>query len=118
MTVSDELAIKSRLWERLLANPDDLTDLRIIFVEYVNTKANLDAASNRTHWIPSPSLPFVTFEERQAYLKVVKDAQQWRARAAALKETHDSLCEQLKMMAEGLNPEDLEDFMHEFKIGV
>ena len=109
---------KARLWEKLLANPDALTDLRIIFAEWVNTKSQLDTASLKRYSAPAPSLPFESFGEREAYLGLVHIAQQHRKHVAALKETYDSLCKQLKMMADGLNPEDLEEFMHESKIGV
>lgn len=112
-----EQATKTRLWEKLLANPDDLTDLRIIFAEYINAKAKLDDAGNK-HWvIVAPSLPFKTFKEREDYLKTVEDAQRWRAHVAALKETYDSLCGQLRTMTDDLNPEDLEDFIRELGEG-
>ena len=111
-----EQSTKARLWEKLLAHPDDLTDLRIIFAEYINTKAKLNDASNKSYRVSPPALPFNTFEERQDYLKTVENAQRWRAHVAALKETYDSLCGQLRMMAEDLNPEDLDDFIREFDL--
>ena len=111
-------AIKSRLWERLLAHPDELTDLRIIFAEWVNTKAKLDAVRDKKYPGPPPlHEAFETFEERKIYMQAMKDAQQWRARKAALQETFDSLCEQLRIMADGLNPEDLDTFMSEHQWG-
>ena len=105
---------KARLWVKLLANPDDLTDLRIIFAEYTNTKAQLEDARSTPHSGPPIKHRFATFEERQTYLKAMQDAQQWRAREAALEETCASLREQLHMMADLLNPEDLEDFLSAF----
>jgi predicted RNA-binding Zn ribbon-like protein len=111
------LDTKARLWDKLLAQPDELTDLRVIFAEYNNVKGELDEANYKSYRVLAPVLPFNTFEERQAYLKMVADAQQWRAHVAALKETYDSLCKQLRMMADDLNPEDLEDFLRELEGG-
>ena len=111
-----ELSTKARLWEKLLARPDDLTDLRIILAEYILTKSKLDTAGLKRYSVPAPSLPFESYEERAAYLELVRIAGQHRKHLAALKETYDSLCGQLRMMAEDLNPEDLDDFIREFDL--
>jgi hypothetical protein len=110
MTTIDD---KERLWAKLLAHPDDLTDIRIIFTEWVNTKTTLDNAPS-----PSPAAPpvrhaFGTWQEREDFLKVLKDAQQWRAHISALRETHDSLVEQLRMMADDLPLETLDELLLE-----
>lgn len=107
-----EISVKDRLWAKLLANPDELTDLRIIFTEWVNTKAKLDnAKSYRAP--PARHSDFETYEERKAYLKAVQDAQQSRAHVAALRETCDSYGEQLKMMADDLPLESLDQLLQE-----
>ena len=104
---------KDRLWAKLLAQPDDLTDLRIIFVEWVNTKAKLDDAEATPYTPPPVRHKFSTFEERQAYLKLVQYAQQGRKYIAALRETCDSLEGQLRMMAHDLPLETLDELLQE-----
>ena len=112
-----DLAIKQRLWERLLAHPDELTDLRIIFAEYINVKGKLDEARYKSYRPPPLATQFETYEERETYLKAMQNAQRWRAHVAALQETYDSLCEQLRMMTDDLNPEDLVTFLDELERG-
>jgi len=104
---------KERLWARLTANPDELTDLRIIFAEWVNTRAKLESATATSHRGPPVQYEFATFDEREAYFKLVKDAQQWRAHTAALQETLDSLVQQLRMMTNDLPLESLDDLLRE-----
>ena len=109
---------KERLWARLLANPDALTDLRIIYAEYVNVQAQLVYANAHPRRGPAPMQhEFETFEERQAYLEMVRIASRSRARRAALKETCDSLESQLKMMADDLPLEILDDLLRELQRG-
>jgi hypothetical protein len=104
---------RSRLQAKLLAQPDELTDLRIIWAEWNNTKAQMEEADRNRRARIQVAHEFGSYEERAAYIELVEANKTWGARYYAAQQTVDSLEQSLKMMADDLPLETLDALLQE-----